>query len=80
VDQPATIQLDAVDQEGDEMTSQAQLDGVNLAGLGPSQTALWTPQRGDAGVHTLTVTAQDDYGGSATQTVDVLVVHAPFLP
>ncbi len=74
---PAAIQITATDKEGDLIQFQVLLDGTPLGDWGPSMPQLWTPNVSQMGLHTLTVQARDDYGGSSTRAAEVFVVRPP---
>ncbi len=72
-----TIQVSATDQEGDPIQYQILVDGALLADWSAGPTQPWTPGANSVGLHTITVTVRDDYGGSHTQDAQVYVLRRP---
>ena len=77
---PAVIDIHAIDAENDPISYEVLVDGQPLTDWNSSTLHSWTPQTSDAGPHTLTVNARDDYGGFTTNQVEVLVVRPPIQP
>ena len=72
-----TIQTTATDQENDPIQYQVLLDGVPLGAWSAASSQTWTPATTQTGVHTLSVSVRDGYGGSRTKDVEVFVVRSP---
>lgn len=74
---PSTIQISATDQEGDPISYQVALDGVPLGAWAASPTQPWTPTTSQVGLHTVTASVRDAYGGSTQRELQVFVVRPP---
>jgi hypothetical protein len=72
-----TLQVSAQDQEGDPIQCQFLINGAPLADWSSAMSQTWTPSTNQLGVHTITVKVRDDYGGSNSKDVEVLVVRPP---
>ena len=72
-----TILMSGTDTENDPIQFQVLLDGAVLSDWASSASRSWTPAITLMGLHTLTINARDDYGGSNGKNVDVFVVRPP---
>ncbi len=72
-----SLQLTATDAEGDAIEYQLLVDGVALGPWSTSATQSWTPTLSQLGLHTLTFSARDAYGGARTKDSEIYVVRQP---
>lgn len=71
------MQATATDQQGDPIQYQFSVDGTPVGPWSSSASTTVTPAISDVGIHTVTATARDDYGGSDSEAVEVFVVRTP---
>lgn len=64
------FKLEATDLDGDPLTYTTDTPNGNLS---PSDTYKWTPNAEDIGIHTITFDASDNYGGMASETIEIKV-------
>jgi len=72
-----SFQLIANDVEGDAIEYQILVNGVALGPWSASATQSWTPTLSQLGLHTVTFSARDAYGGARTKDVEVYVIRQP---
>lgn len=73
----ATIQVSAVDSEGDPIEYELSIDGVPLSAWGAMPSVTWSPGLSALGLHMVSASVRDGYGGSSTRDVEVFVVRQP---
>lgn len=73
----ATIQGTATDPEQDAIFFQLSVDGAPVGAWVTTNALPWLPGLPDLGLHTITMSARDDYGGTSTMSLQVFVVRKP---
>ena len=75
-----TITITATDKEHDPLSFQILLDGAVLADWTPAASSTWTPALTGRGRHVLELRTRDDFGGYASQQVQVYVTRQQVAP
>ncbi len=74
---PTALQVTAQDQEGDPIQYQFLIDNTPLGDWGSSTSTTWTPGTSQAGLHKVTVSVRDAYGGANSKDAEAYVVRSP---
>jgi hypothetical protein len=74
---PVTVSVTATDAQADSMEYELAIDGASQGPWSPSPSTTITPDASDAGIHAVTVSVRDGYGGSSSQSIEVLILRAP---
>ncbi len=76
----ADLRVGATDRENDPIAYQILIDGAPISPWGPSASATWTPGLSQRGLRRIEMRARDDFGGMASQPLEVFVVRKAVTP